>query len=149
MDGEDLDSFEALLQEVKEEFAPCGPIETFLTERLATLLWRLRRVSDLEAGLFALISHRQTEADAANADPLAVGRMVEALMGKGLLSKLGRYEAQLTRNLEKTRLELQKLLDERAAMERRQEAENIQADMEMCDQQVFDTRRPLSMPHFR
>jgi hypothetical protein len=51
LEGEDADQFDALRAQLKVEFDPSSVIERELVDRLAGLLWRLRRVPVLEAGL--------------------------------------------------------------------------------------------------
>ncbi|MGA8534367.1 MAG: hypothetical protein WB615_09705 [Candidatus Tumulicola sp.] len=45
---EDGAEYEAMLNDVLEDLAPVGAVETYLAERLAQLLWRLRRVLRFE-----------------------------------------------------------------------------------------------------
>ena len=51
LEGEDADQFDALRAQLEVEFAPDSVIERELVDRLAGLLWRLRRVPVLEAAL--------------------------------------------------------------------------------------------------
>jgi hypothetical protein len=46
---EDPTEFEVLRDELGEEFAPLGGLESQLVDRLASLLWRIRRVPRFEA----------------------------------------------------------------------------------------------------
>ncbi len=48
---EDGAAFEALRRELTEQFDPVGIIETQLVERIAGLIWRLRRLGRIEAGI--------------------------------------------------------------------------------------------------
>jgi len=45
--------FATLSDELRQHLVPVGPIETELVQRVATLMWRLRRCALLEASLFA------------------------------------------------------------------------------------------------
>ena len=56
---EDPDAFEALRADLEADWQPSIRLEQELVERLAVLLWRLRRVPTLEA---ALVKARQAEA---------------------------------------------------------------------------------------
>jgi len=58
LEGEDAGQFDALRAQLDAEFDPSSVIERELVDRLATLLWRLRRVPVLEA---ALIRARREE----------------------------------------------------------------------------------------
>ena len=51
LEGEDPDQFDALRAQLEAEFDPNSVIERELVDRLAALLWRLRRVPVLEAAL--------------------------------------------------------------------------------------------------
>jgi hypothetical protein len=51
VEGEDADEFDALRTQLEAEFAPDSIIERELVDRLAGLLWRLRRVPLFEAAL--------------------------------------------------------------------------------------------------
>jgi hypothetical protein len=56
---EDPDEFEALRADLESDFQPSTRLEYELVDRLAGLLWRLRRVPGVEA---ALVKARQVEA---------------------------------------------------------------------------------------
>jgi hypothetical protein len=58
LEGEDAGQFDALRAQLDAEFDPSSVIEWELVDRLATLLWQLRRVPVLEA---ALIRARREE----------------------------------------------------------------------------------------
>ena len=51
LEGEDADQFDALRAQLEAEFDPNSVIERELVDRLAVLLWRLRRVPVVEAAL--------------------------------------------------------------------------------------------------
>jgi len=51
LEGEDADQFDALREQLEAEFDPDSVIERELVDRLAILLWRLRRVPVFEAAL--------------------------------------------------------------------------------------------------
>jgi hypothetical protein len=50
-DSRDYKAFEAAIE---ASYSPRSPVEHLLTKRLASLLWRLRRASAIEAGLFQI-----------------------------------------------------------------------------------------------
>lgn len=56
---EDPEQFEALRAALVEEFRPSSGMAQELVERLATLLWRLRRVPVLEAAIFEALRGEQ------------------------------------------------------------------------------------------
>lgn len=49
--AEDRQSFDALLTDLTRQFAPRGPIEEMLVEKIAVAYWRLRRAHRYETGL--------------------------------------------------------------------------------------------------
>lgn len=51
MAGEDEGEYNALRQQLQSELAPVGLLETQLCDRMAGMIWRLRRLSHIEAGL--------------------------------------------------------------------------------------------------
>ena len=110
--GEKLEDFSDLRARVLAELAPDSAIEIELAERIASLLWRLRRVPAFEAALLAwtnactaetspftpheprLITWRDPDRGrSANVtDILALGRALDAFLKEGLGGKLSRYE---------------------------------------------------------
>ena len=61
---EDPDAFHGLHERLFAELAPEGTLETQLVERMAVMMWRLRRVYRVEAGLF-LAEREKTYAESA------------------------------------------------------------------------------------
>lgn len=66
MAGEDESEYAALCEQLKTELSPVGILETQLASRIAGALWRLQRLSHIEAGILTA-SAAQTFADAAEA----------------------------------------------------------------------------------
>lgn len=109
--GETLADFEYLRARLVLEFTPSTAIDEILVERLAGLLWRLRRVGLFERELLVWINERQAEAfDQRPQQPLLVwhdalsekrqaaaklGRPLEEVFEKDLALRLARYEAHL------------------------------------------------------
>jgi hypothetical protein len=52
--GEDADAFEDLLNQVRAELSPVGPIEELLVNRVVNTMWRLERSARAETALFDL-----------------------------------------------------------------------------------------------
>jgi hypothetical protein len=50
--GEDADAFEDLLNQVRADLSPVGPIEELLVDRVINAMWRLRRLARAETALF-------------------------------------------------------------------------------------------------
>lgn len=132
MTWEDAATFEALRQALHDELKPACVAATELVEHLAALLWRLHRSSAYESALLAWISHQQAEMHdgdgmtlgevflpgdrrgltnvstssrtaSVGAAQLQLGRTLDGAIGsRDLLGKLGRYEAHLLRQVERT-----------------------------------------------
>jgi hypothetical protein len=49
--GEDADAFEDLLNQVRAELSPVGPIEELLVDRVVNIMWKLRRLAGAETAL--------------------------------------------------------------------------------------------------
>ena len=50
--GEDADAFEELLNQVRADLSPVGPIEELLVDQVINAMWRLRRLARAETALF-------------------------------------------------------------------------------------------------
>jgi hypothetical protein len=113
--GESLAEFEHLRGRLATEFTPATLIDEILVERLAGLVWRLRRVGLFERELLVWINKQQAEAfeqspqqqllvwhDALSAKRQAaskLGRPLEEVFERDLALKLGRYEAHLAQQV--------------------------------------------------
>jgi hypothetical protein len=120
--GEDPVAFERFSLLVKIDWVPEGMTETLLVERIAILLWRLRRVPELEAGF---IRHEYALASARGIEVSEIPS--EAFTGaitRGLIEKLGRYETAIQRKLSWTIRELTALQDRRRKRVRDPEIES-------------------------
>lgn len=53
--GEDPEKLETLLQGIVSELQPGSQMEKEAAERIASLMWRLRRIPQIEAGLFSIV----------------------------------------------------------------------------------------------
>ena len=142
--GETLEDFSDLRARVFAELAPGSAIEIELAERIASLLWRLRRVPAFEAALLAWTHACKEEASrftphepsltrrfwdeepspASVKDILAFGRSLDAFLKGGLGGRLSRYENALQRQLSALMLDLRRM------QARRKEQGSPQAGME-------------------
>ena len=153
LEWEDPAVFEQLRSALHDEFESANPTAFELVEHLAALLWRLRRSHAYEAALLTWITHQQAEAHDAEGmmlgsvflgtdrrslhtygsnsrrrdadDRKRAGRMLEAAIGqKDVLSRLGRYEAHLQKQVEKV-------------------IKQLRHDVEVrCQRQLFSHSRP-------
>jgi hypothetical protein len=98
--GEGANEWEAHRRAIVENLAPEGPVETALAERVASAIWRWRRVSAYEE---AAIAERQHS-------PMASARLLPSPLD---IDKVIRYEAHLTRELYKALHELEAMRAER------------------------------------
>jgi hypothetical protein len=118
------------------ELAPDSAIEMELAERIAILLWRLRRVPAIEAALIAWTHACKEEASPFTPDEphlgrgfssdgrpvpahviktLAFGRSLDSFLKTGLGAKLSRYENALQRQLSALMLDLRRIQARRKA----------------------------------
>ncbi len=82
--GEDLAFYEAHRQDIYEEFAPMTPTESVLTQRIASLTWRLMRADRLQTTTINTLVAAQQRAAPLEAPPeeLKIDAMVKALRMK-------------------------------------------------------------------
>ena len=132
LSGENPAEFETLREDLAREIAPITAMEVLLVDRLAQLFWRLRRVPTFEAALLTwseACDHKHHKATAVTLGGVFIsceqtrgnekwlaaevrqerharersGRSLAALFLDGdVLNKLGRYERELMRQLERT-----------------------------------------------
>lgn len=105
---EDPRAFDRLRAELEEEYYPRPGIESELVERLAVLMWRLRRIPVFEAALIELQRR----------DRLSSPEPVIAFSNRqNTLGTLFRYEATLMNNFNRTLQQLLVLQDRRVREE--------------------------------
>ncbi len=134
--GEDPAEFDALRTALLTELCPDSALEGLLVDRLARLFWRLRRIPRFEAALLSWVQGREDERRNATRVLLggvviccdrgaigdqratdgelherharrATGRALETVFVDGdVLNKLGRYERDLMRQVERVLGEL-------------------------------------------
>jgi hypothetical protein len=117
LDGEDSARFEALLERLREEYAPQDLQEELLLERAACAAWRLQRVLRIEREMMEqrLWQLRDQEAADPAAEPATLGAGVSGWFEDATLERLGRYAGRIERTLERT-------VGELSAAERRRQA---------------------------
>lgn len=84
--GESPTEWELSRQGIVDALAPAGPVELALAERVATALWRLRRVTAYETAAIAERQHLATASARLLPHPLDIDKVI-------------RYEAHLNRQL--------------------------------------------------
>ncbi len=99
--GEDEDDWDALAGAVLLDLQPCGPVETLLAERIALLMWRLRRVTRFEVAATAATRTAAWKVTALHGDfhgPTTDEVMATTCLPTGRdLRKIQRFEAHLDR----------------------------------------------------
>ena len=126
--GEKLEDFSDLRARVLAELAPDSAIEIELAERIASLLWRLRRVPAFEAALLTWTSACKAEASPFTPhEPrlinwrdrdrkiLVLGRALDGFLKGELGGKLSRYETALQRQLSALMVDLRRVQARRKA----------------------------------
>jgi hypothetical protein len=98
--GESTTEWEGSRQAIVDALAPAGPVELALAERVATALWRLRRVAAYEPAAIAERQHL----------PTASARLLPHPLD---LDKIIRYEAHLNRQLYQALHQLEAMRAER------------------------------------
>lgn len=153
--GERRDDYERLRCDIWQEYDPQTPTEEELTERLVSLLWRLRRVPAFESALMlwttrftacvfddnilpmddligaphALPEPNDTADDEelGRHESFVLGRTLDQMIKKGdIFSKISTYEAGLVRKFDRTLDRLNDLIDRRKAIQQRIAAEDAE-----------------------
>jgi hypothetical protein len=126
--GENADDFDQLRADLMDEYDPQSVLETELVERLAGILWRLRRAPFFEAAILQAYHYRTRDMDLSYAyregqsieEERRVAKSIRygvALMSdrNDLLGKLARHEASTMSALTKTLQTLMVVQDHRGA----------------------------------
>jgi hypothetical protein len=98
--GESATEWEGSRQAIVDALAPAGPVEMALAERVATALWRLRRVAAYETAAIAERQHLATASARLLPHPLDIDKII-------------RYEAHLNRLLYQALHQLEAMRAER------------------------------------
>src|SRR5829696_5651390 len=94
--GEDEAALQDLGERLRAELQPVGELENLLVDRITSLLWRMRRLGRVEAGIFAW------ELDEHIRDPYTskLGlAFIRDANNANAFSKLSRYETAIERHL--------------------------------------------------
>jgi hypothetical protein len=154
--GEDSAVFNELQTTLIEELSPNVLLEMHDVQRIASLIWRQRRIPAYEAALISWLDYRQHElhdrdTDANGSSPdkmrlpahgalnghevhrsdderLQLGRMLEAALSSDLMGRLGRHEAHIARQFKEALEGLRALLDERDRKQRAEEKAKKEAE---------------------
>jgi hypothetical protein len=160
--GEDPGEFEFYRDQMLEELAPAGQMESMLAHRIVGLSWRLRRAERLQAAAFdkledpseppeLVLSPEQAsrllavmaEADVRFPDPVAAGpavgrRAVQDFVQERILDRLLVYERRIESSLYRTMGELrkQRLMREKDPPQERAKAEGELTGVSSCSCRV-------------
>ncbi len=97
--GEDRQAYQTMLDELRADLCPEGPVENGLVARIADLWWRLGRTAAIEAG------YLNADWDGDNRQRIGdqlVDLYRKAIDGTHTLELLGRYEGRLERAFART-----------------------------------------------
>lgn len=104
---EDREAFDVLRERLWDALRPEGPVEELLAESALSLAWRLARLGRVEAGLFIIGAHSPI-GYAVRDDSDEAGQLAWAFSGQAsTFSALSRYEAALTRQLQRALRDLE------------------------------------------
>jgi hypothetical protein len=110
--GEDEGALRELAERLTAELQPMGELENLLVDRITSLLWRLRRLARVEAGVFL----QESYGDVRDSDASTLGlAFITDGNGANAFSNLSRYETTMERGLYKALHELQRLQANRVA----------------------------------
>ena len=119
MPTEDLHAYQRHLKSFEDEYAPQGATEANLVQALADASWRLNRVASLETNLLTLgTTHSSPIADAPPQvqDALSIVAALESQ--SKALANLSMHSQRLSRQFERTVIQLRELQKTRKAQER-------------------------------
>ena len=133
MPTEDLQAYQFHLKSFTDEYRPEGATEAHLTQALADTSWRLNRVAALETNLLSL---------AAVGDPFANAMAIAASLESQskALSNLSMHSQRLSRQFERTVMQLRELQKTRLAKEKH-DLDNLLDIIEMYESKG-ETYRP-------
>jgi len=128
--GENQADFDLYRDEILDELAPVGPMETMLANRVVSLSWRLERAERIQNQTMDILNTKsppspeakfaesilantygRPEPNPVDSDPnLVLGRMaIKDFANERLLERLLMYERRIEHSLYRTMLELQRL----------------------------------------
>src|SRR5580693_2252122 len=112
MPTEDLQAYQLHLKSFADEYNPQGATEENLVQSLADTSWRLNRVAALETNLLTLdVTHEQIQ------DAMSIVAALESQ--SQALSNLSMHSQRLSRQFERTVIQLRDLQQTRRAIEKR------------------------------
>lgn len=134
--GEDHQAFKDLRSALQDQLQPATAMEDFMTDRIATIAWRLTRIPAIEASVIEALSQpprpsplnapgsetrRRTRgrpprpATAQDGPPLSltIGQAFELALSTNILEKISRYDAALMAQLLRTEAALNRLVTDR------------------------------------
>jgi hypothetical protein len=112
--GEDPTQFEQLRSAIHSEWPADTELQKQLVYRLATLLWRGRRVPAIESAVFTALAEQAEKAPAEGTSSIHIGQAFERAFDRNIFDKLMRYETGLIKLIRGTLDELRHLSFERA-----------------------------------
>jgi len=116
--GENPRAFNDLLQDIRGDLDPVGPVEAELVDHIVSCMWRLRRARHIEMSIYHFECAEQVRrAEEYEMVPVtdrtATGRQYRA--GAGAIETLLRYETKFERSLDRAMDRLKELQSARIA----------------------------------
>jgi hypothetical protein len=106
--------YDALLDEFEQEHAPEGPTELTLVHQVAAATWKLRRLANIENGVFELmLSGPSATPPTTNPIDMIALELTTGLKTKMALALLSRYQSALNRQFMQAIKELRTIQDRR------------------------------------
>ena len=119
MPTEDLSAYQSHLKSLTDEYLPQGATEALLVQALADASWRLNRVAALETNLLTLgVTNPSPLADAPPQIQDAMSIVAALESQSKALSNLSMHSQRLSRQLERTIIQLRDLQKTRRAQEK-------------------------------
>ena len=119
---EDPSEFDRLRAELEEEYDPPPGIESELVERIAVLMWRIRRIPVFEAALIKLRCSRDEIKTKSTAYKTAIALIQDS---QDLLGRCLRYETALMNMFNRTLQQMLFLQDRRARNEEQRQVVDV------------------------
>jgi hypothetical protein len=130
MPTEDLEAYQSHLKSFTDEYDPQGATEAHLVQALADTSWRLNRVAALETNLLTLGVTHPTGIDASQQIQDAMSIVAALESQSKALANLSMHSQRLSRQFERTVMQLRDLQKTRRAQEK-QELDSVLDIIEM------------------
>lgn len=116
LEGENEISLVELGISIREEIKPIGELETILTERIVSNIWRLRRVLEVERNTmeWQRTYEKEEGVQFGTSDEQVERKSIREMLANDDIEKITRYETKIDKSIYKALHELQRLQSARA-----------------------------------